>query len=73
MLLIHRTLPDHAPEYTEQRVSLRQPVWLLCPNEHNLFCVPHTWRHWGDRAFSPNSMERAIAASGINIYDYCWF
>ena len=52
LLLTHRALNGHAPDYIEQCVSRRQPVRSLRSSEHSLLCVPRTRLHWGDRAFS---------------------
>ena len=76
LLLTHRALNGHAPDYIAQCISRRQPVRSLRSSEHSLLCVPRTRRYWGDRAFSvaaPSQwkLECTTAASDIFIYDHC--
>ena len=67
LLLTHRALSGHAPEYMEQFVSRRQPVRSLRSSEHKLVCVPRTRRHWGEsiQRGSPKSVERSTTAPDL--------
>ena len=55
LLLTHRPLTSHAPEYIERRVSRRQSVGSLRSRKLNLLCVPRTRRHF--QRGSPKSVN----------------
>ena len=51
LLLVHRALTGHAPEYIRYCVNRCQPVRSLHYSECHLLCVPRVRHHWGDRSF----------------------